>query len=266
MLLTELDETAAAIVSGAEKPLGRLRISAPLLLSQTAMGKIAAGFALKYPYVRLEIITEDRAVDMIEEGYDLVIRVNPAPDEKSGPGGSGMQFTSIARINEIAYEFKAYRFKFRLVWYQDLPYGPFRGGGDDATARFGMNCSFERLLAIQASCKNANVLSNGQRIDVARCKRAGSLLVYPYVPGTLRNHGVESVFSEVLTRLHDLSRILAMENAAADGPSLRVSETFHPSLRLGGSQCQISRTSRENKGFYNSRGVFLYFNLQWSIL
>jgi DNA-binding transcriptional LysR family regulator len=62
-------------------PRGRLRISAPLLLSQTAMGKIAAGFALKYPEVKLEISTEDRAVDMIEEGYDLVIRVNPDPDE-----------------------------------------------------------------------------------------------------------------------------------------------------------------------------------------
>lgn len=81
VLLTELDETAAAIASGAEKPRGRLRVSAPLLLPQTAMGKIAAGFALKYPDVRLEITTEDRAVDMIEEGYDLVIRVNPAPDE-----------------------------------------------------------------------------------------------------------------------------------------------------------------------------------------
>jgi DNA-binding transcriptional LysR family regulator len=81
VLLTELDETAAAIASGAGKPRGRLRVSAPLLLSQTAMGKIAAGFALKYPDVRLEITTEDRAVDMIEEGYDLVIRVNPAPDE-----------------------------------------------------------------------------------------------------------------------------------------------------------------------------------------
>ncbi|PZM08667.1 LysR family transcriptional regulator [Rhizobium tubonense] len=80
-LLTELDETAATIASGAEKPRGRLRVSAPLLLSQTAMGKIAAGFALKYPDVRLEITTEDRAVDMIEEGYDLVIRVNPDPDE-----------------------------------------------------------------------------------------------------------------------------------------------------------------------------------------
>jgi DNA-binding transcriptional LysR family regulator len=80
-LLAELEETAAAIASGGERPRGRLRISAPLLFSQIAMGKIAAGFALKYPEVRLEVTTEDRAVDMIEEGYDLVIRVNPKPDE-----------------------------------------------------------------------------------------------------------------------------------------------------------------------------------------
>jgi len=80
-LLTELDETAAAIASGGDKPRGRLRISAPLLFSQTAMGNLAAKFALKYPEVRLEITTEDRTVDMIEEGYDVVIRVNPDPDE-----------------------------------------------------------------------------------------------------------------------------------------------------------------------------------------
>ncbi|MCS3728030.1 LysR family transcriptional regulator [Bradyrhizobium betae] len=80
-LLTELDETAAAIASGGDKPRGRLRISAPLLFSQTAMGRLAAGFALRHPQVRLEVTTEDRAVDMIEEGFDLVIRVNPDPDE-----------------------------------------------------------------------------------------------------------------------------------------------------------------------------------------
>jgi DNA-binding transcriptional LysR family regulator len=80
-LLTELDETAAAITSGGGKPRGQLRISAPLLFSQTAMGKVAAAFALKYPEVRLEVTTEDRIVDMVEEGYDLVIRVNPDPDE-----------------------------------------------------------------------------------------------------------------------------------------------------------------------------------------
>ncbi len=80
-LLTELDETAKAIASGGHSPRGRLRISAPLLFSQTALGKLAAGFVRKYPEVQLEITTEDRAVDMIEEAYDVVIRVNPEPDE-----------------------------------------------------------------------------------------------------------------------------------------------------------------------------------------
>lgn len=80
-LLTELDETAATIASGGHSPRGRLRVSAPLLFSQTAMGKLAAGFSLKYPEVRLEVTTEDRPVDMVEEAYDLVIRVNPEPDE-----------------------------------------------------------------------------------------------------------------------------------------------------------------------------------------
>lgn len=79
-LLAELDETTTAIAAGGDKPRGRLRISAPLLFSQTAIGRLAATFALKHPDVRLEVTTEDRAVDMVEEGYDLVIRVNPDAD------------------------------------------------------------------------------------------------------------------------------------------------------------------------------------------
>jgi DNA-binding transcriptional LysR family regulator len=80
-LLTELDEAAAMIASGGGTPRGRLRISAPLLFSQTAMGKLVAGFALKFPEIRVEVTTDDRLVDPVEEGYDLVIRVNPAIDE-----------------------------------------------------------------------------------------------------------------------------------------------------------------------------------------
>nr|WP_066583248.1 LysR family transcriptional regulator [Sphingomonas pruni] len=80
-LLSELNETAAAIAAGGDALRGRLRISAPSLFSQIAMGRLAAGFALEYPEVRLEVTTDDRNVDMIEEGYDLVIRVNPRPDE-----------------------------------------------------------------------------------------------------------------------------------------------------------------------------------------
>jgi DNA-binding transcriptional LysR family regulator len=80
-LLTELGEAITAITAGSETPRGRLRISAPLLFSQTAVGKLSAEFAMRYPQVRLEVTTEDRPVDMVEEGYDLVIRVNPDPNE-----------------------------------------------------------------------------------------------------------------------------------------------------------------------------------------
>lgn len=79
-LLTELEETTTAIASGGQSPRGRLRISAPLMFAQAALGTLAAGFVMRYPDVRVEIVVEDRPVDMIEEAYDLVIRVNPEPD------------------------------------------------------------------------------------------------------------------------------------------------------------------------------------------
>ncbi len=80
-LLNELEETAAAIASGSERVRGRLRISVPLLFGQIAMGRLAAEFMRQHPEVRLDVTTDDRAVDMIEEGYDLAFRVNPSPDE-----------------------------------------------------------------------------------------------------------------------------------------------------------------------------------------
>lgn len=82
VLLAQLDESTTAIASGGDAPRGRLRVSAPLLFSQAAMGKLAARFAMRHREVRLEVTTEDRPVDMVEEGYDLVIRVNPDPDER----------------------------------------------------------------------------------------------------------------------------------------------------------------------------------------
>ena len=81
-LLAEIDDVAGAIASGEDRPRGRLRISAPLLFAQAAMGRLAASFISQHPDVQVEVTAEDRAVDLVEEGYDLVIRVNP-PTEGS---------------------------------------------------------------------------------------------------------------------------------------------------------------------------------------
>jgi DNA-binding transcriptional LysR family regulator len=80
--LAEIAEAGEAVVLGASTPRGRLRVSAPLVLAHVALGRIGARFALAYPDVQLEIVAEDRVVDPVEDGFDLVIRINPSPDER----------------------------------------------------------------------------------------------------------------------------------------------------------------------------------------
>lgn len=80
-LLSEVAEVGEAIAGGLARPRGRLRVSAPLLFAHIAMGRIAAGFIAAYPEVRLEVTADDRFVDLVDEGYDVVIRVNPSPDQ-----------------------------------------------------------------------------------------------------------------------------------------------------------------------------------------
>ena len=46
------------------------------------MGRLAAEFTRAYPDVKLAITLEDRQVDLVNEGYDLVIRVNPEPNSE----------------------------------------------------------------------------------------------------------------------------------------------------------------------------------------
>ncbi|HTV83894.1 MAG TPA: LysR substrate-binding domain-containing protein [Dyella sp.] len=80
--LTELAEAEEAVMLGASTPRGKLRVSAPLVLAHVALGRVAARFALAYPDVQLEVVAEDRNVDPVEDGFDLVIRVDPSRDER----------------------------------------------------------------------------------------------------------------------------------------------------------------------------------------
>jgi len=81
-LLSEIAEAGEAVVLGASTPRGRLRVSAPVVFAHVALGRIGARFALAYPEVQLEIVAEDRKADPVEDGYDLIIRIDPAPDER----------------------------------------------------------------------------------------------------------------------------------------------------------------------------------------
>jgi DNA-binding transcriptional LysR family regulator len=81
-LLAEVREAGEAVALGASTPKGRLRVSAPVVLAHAALGRIGARFAAAYPEVQLEIVADDRKMDPVEDGFDLVIRIDPAPDDR----------------------------------------------------------------------------------------------------------------------------------------------------------------------------------------
>jgi DNA-binding transcriptional LysR family regulator len=78
--LGEVAEAMTAAREGVSTPRGRLRIASPILFSQLAMGRIGAEFCAAYPEVVIEVVSEDRMVDLVEEQFDVAIRVNPSPD------------------------------------------------------------------------------------------------------------------------------------------------------------------------------------------
>ncbi|MDR5822947.1 LysR family transcriptional regulator [Caballeronia sp. LZ043] len=80
-LLSEIDDAGEALAARAPVPRGRLRVSAPIVFAHVMLPGIASRYARHYPQVELEIVAEDRVADPVQDGYDLVIRVNPDADE-----------------------------------------------------------------------------------------------------------------------------------------------------------------------------------------
>jgi DNA-binding transcriptional LysR family regulator len=76
----EVADAVAAARDGLATPRGRLRIAAPLLFSQLALGRVAARFLASYPEVQIEAVAEDRLVNLVDEHFDVAIRINPSKD------------------------------------------------------------------------------------------------------------------------------------------------------------------------------------------
>ncbi len=79
-LVAALDELEAETASSGGEATGLLRINAPLTFGNLHLARLWPGFIAANPRVSLDVTLNDRVVDLVEEGYDVAIRITPRLD------------------------------------------------------------------------------------------------------------------------------------------------------------------------------------------
>lgn len=63
------------------EPRGLVRVSVPVSIAQQSMPKLLPDFLARYPQVRVQLHVNNRRVDVINEGFDIAVRVRSRLDD-----------------------------------------------------------------------------------------------------------------------------------------------------------------------------------------
>jgi DNA-binding transcriptional LysR family regulator len=78
-LLGALDEAEAEVTARSGQAVGTLKVSAPVSFGLLHLASLWAGFMAAHPDVSLDITLSDRIVDLVEEGFDVAVRIARLP-------------------------------------------------------------------------------------------------------------------------------------------------------------------------------------------
>jgi DNA-binding transcriptional LysR family regulator len=80
-LLADVDDLHSMFASDEVALRGRLRVDLPSELARTTIVPALPTFMATYPELELEVSSTDRQVDLVQEGFDCVLRLGPIGDE-----------------------------------------------------------------------------------------------------------------------------------------------------------------------------------------
>jgi DNA-binding transcriptional LysR family regulator len=79
-LLSEIDEAEAEITFGNADASGLVPVNAPVTFGIRQLAPLWGKFRTRHPKVTLDVTLNDRVVDLVEEGFDLAIRIATLQD------------------------------------------------------------------------------------------------------------------------------------------------------------------------------------------
>lgn len=79
-VLDSLDAAERALSERRAEPHGVLRVNAPMSFGARYLAAATAEFCARHPDIRVEMVLNDRMVDLVEEGYDMAVRIGRLRD------------------------------------------------------------------------------------------------------------------------------------------------------------------------------------------
>jgi DNA-binding transcriptional LysR family regulator len=79
-LLADLEETEQSVSDMHAAPRGELRVSATPTFGILQLAPAIADFTTRFPDISVELMLSEHTVDLIEEGFDVAVRVGELPD------------------------------------------------------------------------------------------------------------------------------------------------------------------------------------------
>lgn len=79
-VLGDLRDAEQAVTQLQEAPRGNLRMTMPVELGMKFVGRVVAEFMLRHPEVSIEVELSGRLVNLVEEGFDLALRIGEFRD------------------------------------------------------------------------------------------------------------------------------------------------------------------------------------------
>lgn len=79
-ILADLELADSAISSTRVEPRGKLRVAAPQSFGTLHLAPLLSAFAETYPEISLELGLNERVVDLVQEGWDVAIRIGQLKD------------------------------------------------------------------------------------------------------------------------------------------------------------------------------------------
>ncbi len=81
-LLNDLEEVESLVTNENTKLTGKLRIAAPLSFGIGHLGKVVKIFTSNHPDIQIELNLDDRRINIIEEHYDIALRIGVLEDSQ----------------------------------------------------------------------------------------------------------------------------------------------------------------------------------------